>query len=263
MKPRRIFTSLLALVILTAAAFSQTGGYNANSSAGNYGLTAWAINNQRVASQFNYNIPSIFNSGEGGTYTFPAEACNEAIHAGVRAVQPFNANASVNIIDDVSANTETVAETAPTITSSTCTVNMSPANPHYSFHLRSGTCGVREALNDLNGNGGEVIIDQKFYDDGCTAATFTVAATLGGTLQANQYIHDISNGQDTWYSLQPSTLSALAVPTTSANSPAPRPPGWFASSRPPAGPGLTARRLSAPSMSTRRGDGAQLRSRTP
>ena len=97
MKPRRIFTSLLALVILTAAAFSQTGGYNANSSAGNYGLTAWAINNQRVASQFNYNIPSIFNSGEGGTYTFPAEACNEAIHAGVRAVQPFNANASVNI----------------------------------------------------------------------------------------------------------------------------------------------------------------------
>ncbi len=220
MKPRRIVTSLLALVIVlsTALAFSQSGGgYNANSSAGNYGLSAWAIDNQRVASQFNYNIPSTFNSGMGGTYTFPAEACFEAVHAGVRGVQPFNANASVNIIDAVSANTETVTETAPTLTSSTCTINMSPANSHYSFNLRSGTCGLREALNDLGGKAGTVIVDQKFYDDGCTAATITTAATVGGTLQANQLINDISGTGPAWYNLQPSTLTALAVPTASAN----------------------------------------------
>src|ERR1700691_3160372 len=213
----RISTLVVTLLCFATAVFSQTGGYNANSSAGNYRLSAWAINNQRVASQVNYNIPSTFNSGLGGTYTFPADACLEAVHAGVRGIQPFNANASVNIIDAVSANTEIVTETAPTINSSTCTINMSPANTHYSFNLRSGTCGLREALNDLGGKGGEVIIDQKWYDDGCTASIITTSATLGGTLQANQYIHDISNGQDTWYNLQPSTLTALAVPTTSAN----------------------------------------------
>ena len=37
-------------------------------------------------------------------------------------------------------------------------------------------------------------------------------------MQANQAIHDISYGQDTWYNLQPATLStALAVPVGSAN----------------------------------------------
>jgi hypothetical protein len=55
-------------------------------------------------------------------------------------------------------------------------------------------------------------VDQPFYDDGCSVSTIT-GLTVGtsipaiGTpaLQANQYIHDISNGQDTWYNLQPST----------------------------------------------------------
>lgn len=55
-------------------------------------------------------------------------------------------------------------------------------------------------------------VDQRFYDDGCSVSTIT-GLTVGtsipaiGTpaLQANQYIHDISNGQDTWYNLQPST----------------------------------------------------------
>lgn len=218
MKLHRIVLSLLTAVILTAAAFSQMGGQGANpGAAGTYGLTSWAIDNQRVASQFNYYIPSTLNSGLGGTFTFPTDACNRAISKGVLPLQPFNANATVNVIDSVSANTEVVALTSVTITSSTCTLALSTANTHNSFTLRSGTCGLREALNDLQGKAGTVIVDQKYYDDGCTTAMITTAATLGGTLQANQLINDISGTGPAWYSLQPSTLSALAVPVASNN----------------------------------------------
>jgi hypothetical protein len=218
MNPRRIAFSLLAAVILTTAAFSQLGGQGANpGQAGQYGLTAWAIDNQRVASQYNYYIPSTLNSGLGGTFTFPISACQNSLYKGVYGFTPFNTNATVQVNDDVSANTETIALTSVTYSGSTCTLALSTANTHYSFRLRSGTCGLREALNDLNGKAGTVIVDQKFYDDGCTASTITTAATVGGTLQANQLINDISGNGPAWYNLEPSTLTALAVPTTSAN----------------------------------------------
>lgn len=220
MKPTRIVSTLLALAVLSVAAFAQNP---ANSSgAGRYGLTAWAINNQRVASQYNYDIDSQYggNAVSSGAYTFPINTVTQGLaFGGGKTLNPFNANASIKIVDINSSLSETVTPAATPITynGGLATINFTPANTHTSFHLRSGTCGLREALNDLGGNGGEVIVDQKFYDDGCTAATITVAATIGGTLQANQYIHDISNGQDTWYSLEATTLTALAVPTSSAS----------------------------------------------
>ena len=216
---RRILTTLLTTIVLVGAAFAQLGGQGANpGQGGQYGLTAWAIDNQRVASQYNYYIPSTFNSGLGGTYTFPISVCQTPLFKGVYGFSPFAVNASVNIIDAVSANTEVAAESAvPTLNGSTCSLNLTTVNSHYSFVLRSGTCGLREALNDLNGKAGVVIIDQKFYDDGCTTATITTAATVGGTLQSNQLINDISGNGPPWYNLQPTTLSALAVPTASAN----------------------------------------------
>lgn len=218
MKLTRTLSGFVTLCVLVTAAFAQNP---ANSSgAGKYGLTAWAINNQRIASQYNYDIDSQFggNAVSSGAYTFPIYSVTQALAFGsARALNPFNANASVKINDITSANSETVTPAAVPVTynGGLATINITPTNTHTSFHLRSGTCGLREALNDLGGLGGEVIIDQKFYDDGCTATTIQTSATIGGTLQANQYIHDISNGQDTWYTLQPSTLSALAVPTTS------------------------------------------------
>src|SRR5258708_6377498 len=212
--------SLLAFAILTIAAFAQNPATQ-GSTAGKYGMQAWAVNNQRVASMFNYDIDSQFggNAVAGGTYTFPVNLCTQTLaFGGARNVQPWNTNATIKIIDyQTSANTETLTGVVPTINGATCTFSLAPANVHTVFHLRSGTCGVREALNDLGGLGGTVIIDQKFYDDGCTAATFNVTATLGGVPQANQYILDISNGQYQWYSLEASTLTALAVPTTSNN----------------------------------------------
>lgn len=187
---------------------------------GKYGLTSWAIDNQRVASQFNYYLDSAVSQGATlPVYSFPLANCQQALTFGGNINKnPFNTNATVKIQDNSSSLTETVALNSITF-GAFCTLSLANANTHTngSFQLRSGTCGLREALNDLSGQAGTVIIDQKFYDDGCTTSTITTAATIGGTLQANQLIWDISGNGPPWYNLQPSTLSALAVPTASAN----------------------------------------------
>ncbi len=215
MKPTRIAVLALTLFALLGAGFAQAPANAPNP--GKYGLTGWAINNQRVASQYNYYIDSTFQTAVGGAFTFPSKICAATLNFGAnRNVGAFNSNASVKIIDVNSANTETVSGVAPTYSGGSCTLPFSTSNTHTagSYILRSGTCGLREALNDLGGNGGEVIVDQRFYDDGCTAATITgLAATA---LQANQFVHDISNGQDTYYFLKANTNAASATPTVGA-----------------------------------------------
>jgi hypothetical protein len=207
--------ALFTLCVVTLCALPTQAQNPATwgSASGRYGLSAWAINNQRVASQYNYDIDSTFggNAISAGAYTFPIGTCTQALaFGGGRNLNPFNANASIRIIDIASGSSETVTPAATPVTyaGGTCTINFTPANTHTSFRLRSGTCGLREALNDLGGLGGEVIVDQKFYDDGCTATTITgLTLSSGAGLQANQYIHDISAGQDTWYGLKGTSLS--------------------------------------------------------
>lgn len=206
MKKTLAFVCLLVAVLaMTApAALGQATSTNYR-----YGLSGWAINNQRVASQFNYDIDATFQNGLA-TFTYPQATCQQALaFGGNNNKDPFNTNASVKIVDNVS---ETVALSSKTYSGGNCTLSLATSNAHTSFHLRSGTCGLREALNDMGGQGGEVIVDQKFYDDGCTAATITGLAQSG--LQANQIVYDISNAQNTFYTVQPSTLTALATPAT-------------------------------------------------
>lgn len=218
MKSLRILCALLAGVALTCSAFGQNPA-TFGSANGRYGLSAWAINGQRVASQYNYDLDSNFggNAIAAGSFTFPVTLCTQALaFGGNRNVNPFSANASIRIIDINSANSETVTPAATPITynGGSCTINVTPTNSHSAFHLRSGTCGLREALNDFGSSGGTVLVDQKFYDDGCTVTTITGLTLFNGTsLQANQYIHDISGGQDTWYQLRQTSLSLTAAPT--------------------------------------------------
>lgn len=216
MKLNRIAALFATVTLLFTAAIAQ-GPANAPG-AGRYGLTGWAINNQRVASQFNYYLDATFQTGVGGTFSFPAKACASLLNfGGGKNVGPFATNARVNIIDQVAANTEVVNGVAPVYSGGTCSLAFSVANTHSagSYVLRSATCGLREALNDLGTNGGEVIVDQKFYDDGCTAATITglsaLVSSTTGPIYQNQYVHDISNGQDTWYALRNSATTLIAA----------------------------------------------------
>ena len=214
MKLTRLITAFTLICTIFGSTFGALAqNTTTNTRAGAYGLTAWAINNQRTASQYNYDVDSEISQGAAlSLYTFPISVCQTALSfGGNRNVNPFSTNATVKVLDIVSANTETVALNSITFAGALCTLSLATSNTHTngSFHLRSGTCGLAEALNDLNSLGGEVIIDQKFYDDGCTQSTIT-GSTVAGIAQANQFVHDISNSQDTWYALKPTTLSLIS-----------------------------------------------------
>jgi hypothetical protein len=190
---------LAVITTLVFTCFAQNPATQGSAS-GRYGLSAWAINNQRVASLFNYDIDSQFggNAISAGVYTFPLNSCTQALSfGGGRNVNPFNANASVKIVDITPANTETVTPAATPVTyqGATCTINITPTNSHFSFHLRSGTCGLKEAQNDKGTAAGTILVDQKFYDDGCVASAIT--SLVGGV--AGDYVVDISNGQQNVY----------------------------------------------------------------
>jgi hypothetical protein len=188
---------LAVITLLVFTCFAQNPATQGSAS-GRYGLSAWAINNQRVASLFNYDIDSQFggNAIAGGTYSFPLNTCTQALaFGGGRNVNPFNSNATIKIVDITSANTETVNGVTPTYAGAICTLPVAPSNAHSAFHLRSGTCGLKEAQNDKGTVAGTIIVDQKFYDDGCVASAIT--SLVGGV--AGDYVVDISNGQNNTY----------------------------------------------------------------
>ena len=217
MKPTRIASLLAVAVLLMTTAFAQNPAtYGTN--AGRYGLTGWAVNGQRVASQFNYYIDSTYQTAVGGVFNFTIGACTQALPlGGNKNVNPFNTNASVKIQDVNSSNTETVNGVAPVYSGSICSLAFTTSNTHTagSFVLRSGTCGLQEAINDMGANGGEVIVDNKFYDDGCTQSTITglnpLVTSTSGPIRSNVYVHDISYGQDTWYGLKPSATTLITA----------------------------------------------------
>jgi hypothetical protein len=196
-KLSQICVALLVVAAIAIPSFAQNPA-TYGTAGGRYGLTGWAINNQRVASQYNYYIDSVISQGAAlGLFQFPAMTCQQALPFGGKNVNPFNTNATVKVVDIVSANTETVALSSITLSQAVCSLSLATSNPHAtdSYILRSGTCGLKEAQNDKGANAGTIIVDQKFYDDGCNAATIT--SLVGGV--TNDYIVDISNGQYNTY----------------------------------------------------------------
>lgn len=220
MKRAIAFLCLAAAMIAALATPPSASAQFVQNASSQYGATPWAVNNQRVASQFNYVVDSLSAVGSPSSFTFPAQVCTSALpnvrNASANAF-PAGVGATVKIFDATSANNETLSlATVPvTFAGGNCTINLVSASfTHLSYRLRSGTCGLREALADLGGAGGTVFVTQEFYDQGCSASTITgLSLTSGAGLQANQYIVDISNGQNTPFILKGTSLSLTAAPT--------------------------------------------------
>lgn len=172
-------------------------------------------NGDLVASRFNYQI-SNFGAPTFGAWTNFPSGCYMNLSGGL-TVTPFSKgpsaafNTTVTVTDmSTSANTETVAVTAFTSAAPNCTLTATVLNAHTGQYIvSSGTCGLREALNYLGTSAGRVVLTAEWFAQGCTAAT---ATGMTGVLMANQAIYDSVN--NLWYTLQPSTLSALATPAT-------------------------------------------------
>ncbi|HEV2964938.1 MAG TPA: hypothetical protein VG649_24145 [Candidatus Angelobacter sp.] len=158
-----------------------------------YGVTNYKVNGQAVASQYNYSVlgPTTLAAG-AGTITINPNFCSVIIGTG-RTFNPWSTTASIKIVDTAnSANTETVTPSSVLVNASQCNISATFANAHSAgaYLVRSGTCGLKEALNDL-GASGTALVTQEFYDQGCSASTITSVA--GGA--TGNFVIDISNGK--------------------------------------------------------------------
>jgi hypothetical protein len=159
MKKPKTISCVLAVVLLLAAgvAMAQT---NPNRQAGVY-----------IASAYNYDIDSIAGSGLGGPFVFPQITCQGVLPG--RNLNPFNVNASVLVQDANSAKSETVAFVSQLLFNNYCVLNLTASKDHVSYHLRSGTFGLQEAINDATSSGGgNVVVDTQW---GGTTAMITAA----------------------------------------------------------------------------------------
>jgi hypothetical protein len=175
-------TVLAVVVLLSLNAFAQQ-----------YGITNYKINGQAVASQYNYSVlgPTTLAAG-AGTIIINPNFCSVIIGTG-RTFNPWSTSASIKIVDTAnSANTETVTPSSVVVNGSQCNITATFANAHGAgaYLIRSGTCGLKEALSDL-GASGTALVTQEFYDQGCLASTITSVA--GGA--TGNFVIDISNGK--------------------------------------------------------------------
>ncbi len=207
-----------AVFLCLLAAFAVEGWGQIQQWPSPQGLTAFKVNGALVASQFDFQITER-NAPTFGAWTNMPSGCIMNLGGGVRT-NPFSTgptglfNTTVTVTDlSTPANTETVAVTAMTTAPPNCSLTATVLNAHTGKYIvSSGTCGLREALNFLGTSAGTVRVTQEFFDHGCKASTIT---GMTGTFLAKQQIFDEVN--NLWYTLQPTTLSALAVPTASNN----------------------------------------------
>lgn len=129
-----------------------------------------------------------------------------------RVFTPLATNAPILV--GGGSNQETVTPSAVTCTTpalyGACTFTATFSNLHGAGDLiASASFGLQEAMNLAQGDGGgTVVVDQAWAKRGGTSSTITSASPY-----SNVFIEDTRNGFQYW-SMQPTTLTSLAVPTT-------------------------------------------------
>ena len=130
------------------------------------------------------------------------------------AVMPLATNAPILV--GIGANAETVTPTAVSCYSplvyNSCTVTATFTNAHGVGDLvASGTYGLQEAINYVRATGGGyVVLEAKWTALGGTNA-MVAAATAYSSVEIDD---NRPSAQAEYYTMQPTTLTALAVPAT-------------------------------------------------
>jgi hypothetical protein len=205
-KIRSIFLigSILALFSYQAVAQNRTvfvGEYNAIDYA--YGVVSTV---QPLRVNVGFTAPA-----SPTTLTLTLAFGNIALGDGT-IVMPLATNAPITV--GVGANAETVTPSAVSCSTpaiySTCTVTATFSNGHGTGEpITSGTYGLQEAIDAANAvGGGEVAINARW---GTIGGTSTIIAAVPFS---NVVLLDNRSGPTRYWSMQPSTLTAISAPTT-------------------------------------------------
>lgn len=186
----------------------------------------------RFAGEFNaidyaYGFPSVsfpaLNVAAGNAATGASQTITLVTGATVNSsgVSLSPITTTTPIIVGIGANAETVTPTAvsncnlpstqtPAPGQPACTITGTFNNLHGPQEpVISGSGGVQEAINAARAFGGVVIVSPGFTQLGGTTAMITAAAPF-----SNVYIRDNRGLGSPYYTMQPTTLTVIAVPTT-------------------------------------------------
>jgi len=149
---------------------------------------------------------------------------------------PFNTNATVYIVDSVSANSEVVTPTTVVNQSSQCGITASTSHSHYSFQMKSGTAGLQEAVNALGSSQTyvqTVFLDTRWYNQANNVPSTTPAAIIAAvagntqvqlvdattypftyyTWNGANYVKSSLGSGGQFYGLKPSSNTVISPPT--------------------------------------------------
>lgn len=205
-----LLSTFLALPAFGQNALSRFAGTR-NAIAYAYGIT------QNVAP---LSIAPNGGNTSTGSQTITLNACYTTAADGTN-FYPLAINAPVTV--DIGSNQETVTPTAVSVATpipgqGNCTLTATFAHTHGTGTLvTSGSVGLQEAINLANlgvpgtSPGGVVAVDGAWTTYGGTNSTITSAAPF-----SNVTIDDNRGQTQSYWSMQPTTLTSLAVPTTLA-----------------------------------------------
>ena len=180
------------------------------------------------ALQFYYGGPGISfpalsvasgNAATGASQTITLVSGNSVNSGGV-SLNPINVNAPITV--GIGANAETVTPTAVSNCNLGAAIIAGPGTPQCTITATfnnihgpqepviSGTYGLQEAINRAQGQGGGIItIDASWRKAGGTNTIIGAAAGFSSV-----YILDNSGQTQSYWTLQPSTLTVISAPTT-------------------------------------------------
>ena len=115
----------------------------------------------------------------------------------------FNTNAPVLIADSNSSNSEVVTPSAIVNTAGSCGATVAPSHNHYTFQLKSGTAGLQEGINALDGQGAWpalLLLDKNWWTIANQIPGTTAATILGAAKgDASVMVEDITTLGPTYY----------------------------------------------------------------
>jgi len=115
----------------------------------------------------------------------------------------FNTNAPVLIADSNSSNSEVVTPSAIVNTAGSCGATVAPSHNHYTFQMKSGTAGLQEGINALDGQGAWpalLLLDKNWWTIANQIPGTTAATILGAAKgDASVMVEDITTLGPTYY----------------------------------------------------------------
>lgn len=206
---------LLALLLIACGAITPTVAQNRTAFAGQRNAIAYSYGTGAApGGQVVMPSPLVVDIGNAATGSQSITVAFGSVTAGDGTVfTPLNINAPIFVggpTNQEKVTPSAVSCTTPTIYD-TCTFTATFANTHgRGEQITSATFGLQEAINIQNAlGGGQVAIDLSWQLAGGTAAIITAAAPF-----SNVVIEDNRATPATYWSMQPTTLTLLAAPTT-------------------------------------------------